>query len=120
MRPSNCVAAQLIAARTAGPVAAWGAAGPAPTHEGRMERYGWVHRQLRQEMIGDAWGRLCHFCKEPMLPGQPLDLDHHDDGKAYRGMTHRSCNRAAGARKGAAERRRKADPSIPDPRSADW
>ena len=51
-----------------------------------------------------------------MMPGQALDLDHTDDRRSYRGMTHRSCNRADGARKvnskRAAQRR--------DPRATDW
>jgi hypothetical protein len=29
-----------------------------------------------------------------MFPGQPLDLDHAPDGRRYRGVTHRHCNRS--------------------------
>lgn len=34
-----------------------------------------------------------------MLRGQPLDLDHKDDGSGWNGLCHAICNRAAGARK---------------------
>jgi hypothetical protein len=37
-----------------------------------------------------------------MLPGQPLDLDYAPDGRSYRGVTHRYCSRADGARKSLA------------------
>jgi hypothetical protein len=52
-----------------------------------------------------ALGQVCHFCGLPMLPGQPLDLDHAPDGRRYRGVTHRHCNRSDGARKALALRR---------------
>ena len=78
--------------------------------------YGRRHRNIRAELLPHAWGKLCHFCGKPMMPGQALDLDHTDDRRSYRGMTHRSCNRADGARKvnskRAAQRR--------DPRATDW
>lgn len=61
--------------------------------------YGWRHQQLRKQLLPSAYGKTCHFCGKPMLPGQPLDLDHTDDGSSYRGMAHASCNRADGARK---------------------
>jgi hypothetical protein len=51
-------------------------------------------------MRADAVGRICHFCGRPMLPGQPLDLDHAPDGRGYRGVSHASCNRSDGGRKG--------------------
>jgi len=41
-----------------------------------------------------------------MLPGQPLDLDHRDDGNGYAGWSHAHCNRSAGARLGNARRNR--------------
>jgi hypothetical protein len=40
-----------------------------------------------------------------MLPGQALDLDHTDDRAGYLGFSHRTCNRAAGARLGNQRRR---------------
>lgn len=77
--------------------------------------YGWKHRQAREQLLPYAYGRLCHFCQKPMLRGQKLDLDHTDDRTSYRGMTHASCNRAAGARKTNAARRAERDP-----KSRDW
>jgi hypothetical protein len=41
-----------------------------------------------------------------MLPGQPLDLDHNDNGIGWRGWAHAHCNRSAGARLGNARRNR--------------
>lgn len=76
---------------------------------------GWAHQKLRAQLLPHAYGKLCHFCKQPMLPGQPLDLDHTADRRSYRGMTHSSCNRADGARKTNAQRR-----AVQDPRSRDW
>ena len=63
------------------------------------------HRRLSEQMRAHALGRICHFCGLPMLPGQPLDLDHAPDGRSYRGVTHRGCNRADGARKSLAIKR---------------
>jgi hypothetical protein len=40
-----------------------------------------------------------------MLPGQPLDLDHADDGVGYQGFAHARCNRQAGAVLGNTRRR---------------
>ncbi|GAA3829031.1 endonuclease domain-containing protein [Streptomyces chiangmaiensis] len=61
--------------------------------------YGGHHQRLRRRLLAEAIGKPCHYCGEPMLEGQALDLDHNDDRTAYRGMTHASCNRSAGARK---------------------
>jgi hypothetical protein len=58
------------------------------------------HRRLSEQMRVRALGQICHFCGLPMLHGQPLDLDHAPDGRSYRGVAHRSCNRRAGALKG--------------------
>lgn len=70
-----------------------------------MSRYGPDHRALRRALLRTAWGTPCARCRQPMLPGQPLDLDHRDDGAGYLGLSHRACNCAAGARKGNAQRR---------------
>jgi hypothetical protein len=60
------------------------------------------HRRLSEQLRARAIGKVCHFCGWPMLPGQPLDLDHAPDGRRYRGVTHRHCNRSDGARKSLA------------------
>lgn len=77
-----------------------------------MSRYGHTHQKLRTNLLALAYGQPCHFCNKPMLPGQPLDLDHTDDGRSYRGMTHQACNRADGARKTNEQRA--------NPRSEAW
>jgi hypothetical protein len=69
--------------------------------------YSGPHQAIRRALLPDAYGRACHFCGRPMLPGQLLDLDHAPDGSGYRGMSHRSCNRRDGARRGAMLRRRR-------------
>ncbi len=58
---------------------------------------GWAHQQLRKNLLPKAYGKPCHHCGKPMLPGQALDLDHTRDRTSYRGMAHASCNRAEGA-----------------------
>lgn len=65
-----------------------------------MTRYGAHHRAVRRAMLPAAWGTPCARCGLPMVYGEALDLDHRDDGRGYLGMSHRSCNSAAGARKG--------------------
>jgi hypothetical protein len=40
-------------------------------------------------------------------PGDAVDLDHADDGVTYRGWSHSSCNRRAGARRGQELRRQR-------------
>lgn len=68
-------------------------------------RYGWQHQQLRKQLLPHAYGTTCHLCGHTMHPGQPLDLDHTEDGTAYRGMTHAHCNRSDGGRRGNATTR---------------
>ena len=70
-----------------------------------MTRYGPDHRALRRVLLPRAWGTPCARCGRVMQYGEPLDLDHRDDGAGYLGMSHRSCNSAAGARKGNQRRR---------------
>jgi hypothetical protein len=74
-----------------------------PTQE---RGYGWAHQKerLRVEPLVDSGRATCSRCAEPIIPGQPWDLDHFDDRSGYRGPAHRSCNRAAGAAKGNRER----------------
>jgi hypothetical protein len=69
------------------------------------QKWSGEHRRLSEQMRARALGQLCHFCGLPMLPGQPLDLDHADDGIRYRGVAHRRCNRVDGGRKSLAIQR---------------
>lgn len=79
--------------------------------------YGADHQRLRAATIDQAYGQPCTRCGQPMVKGQPLDLDHDDDRSGYRGFSHRSCNRQAGAIK--RNSRRRAD--LGEPRtSRDW
>lgn len=71
--------------------------------------YSGPHQAIRRALLPDAYGRPCPRCGFPMLPGQALDLGHTDDRAAYSGMEHARCNRQAGARKGNALRRARAD-----------
>lgn len=70
--------------------------------------YGTEHQRLRSATLASAYGTACARCGQIMIEGQALDLDHTDTRDGYRGFSHRRCNRAAGARKGNANRRRKA------------
>jgi hypothetical protein len=64
-------------------------------------KYRGQHRRLSELLRSQAYGRPCVRCGKPMLPGQPLDLDHDDENpNRYRGVAHASCNRSAGATKG--------------------
>jgi hypothetical protein len=67
--------------------------------------YQGAHQAIRRAVLPYAYGQLCHLCGQPMLPGQPLDLDHRPDGRGYRGMTHSRCNRADGGRRAKLGRR---------------
>ncbi len=51
-------------------------------------------------MLANAIGKPCVRCGLPIEAGQPVDLDHRDDGNGYRGLAHASCNRRAGAERG--------------------
>jgi hypothetical protein len=53
-------------------------------------------------MLPYAAGSTCVRCDRPILPGQPVDLDHDDGGLGYRGFAHAACNRRAGGRLGRA------------------
>lgn len=63
-------------------------------------KYGADHRALRRAGLPGAWGRPCARCGQPMLYGQPLHLDHRDDGAGYLGFSHAACNDSAGGKKG--------------------
>jgi hypothetical protein len=74
--------------------------------------YGGPHQAIRRALLPYAYGQPCPRCGRPMLPSQPLDLDHRDDRAGYLGMSHSRCNRQAGARLGNARRRAERDRSI--------
>jgi hypothetical protein len=76
-----------------------------------LNNYGPAHRRLRAAMLPFAPGSICTRCRRPIEAGQAVDLDHTDDGTAYAGWAHASCNRRAGAIKG--NRARKPRRSIP-------
>lgn len=65
----------------------------------RQQRgYDRAHETTRRRLLPHAYGRPCPLCHEPMLPGQPLDLDHTIPlavDKRSRGdrITHAHCNR---------------------------
>jgi len=81
-------------------------------------RYGRPHRAIRRQLLPYAYGTDCHLCGETMRPDQHLDLDHLPGTNRYRGMTHASCNRADGGRRGAAATHNKRSNTVP--RSRDW
>ena len=64
------------------------------------------HRHAKARLAALATmrdGQACCRCGRPMRRAYShlLDLDHNDhDPTTYRGLAHRSCNRAAGAVKG--------------------
>jgi hypothetical protein len=75
--------------------------------------YGGAHQAIRRALAPYVPGSRCWRCSLPILPGQPWDLGHDDDNPAvYRGPEHARCSRAAGARKGNARRRARADRRI--------
>jgi hypothetical protein len=80
--------------------------------------YGYQHQRLRNTQLAKAYGTACTRCGQVMVEGQALDLDHTDTRDGYRGFSHRKCNRAAGARKGNANRRRNAPTNANT--SRDW
>lgn len=63
--------------------------------------YGTEHQRARRQLLPYAYGQPCTRCGQPLQPGQPLHLDHNDTRTGYLGFAHASCNRRAGARKGA-------------------
>lgn len=82
-----------------------------PTPGGTTARgYGSDHRAERARWVPKVkrGGVLCANpeCGQPIEPGEPWDLGHNDDRTAWRGPEHQDCNRADGARKRNAGRRR--------------
>jgi hypothetical protein len=66
--------------------------------------YGAAHRSMRAQYarLVEAGGATCARCHRPISAGEPFDLDHSPDRTSYLGVSHRRCNRVAGARNGAA------------------
>src|SRR4029077_8070238 len=63
-----------------------------------VARYGEGHRKVRRRWAPKVRaGKVdCARCYQPILPGEPWDLDHDDAGgdRDYLGPSHRRCNRA--------------------------
>jgi hypothetical protein len=74
----------------------------------RKQRYRGAHDRLRRQWAlqvaaGNAYCARCGFL---VVPGEDFDVDHVDGSlNQYLGVSHSSCNRRAGARRGAALRR---------------
>ena len=72
-----------------------------------VEKYGHRsgHRRLRAgwRPIVARGGVLCARCGLPIIPSEPFDLDHADDGRGYLGDSHRRCNRATAGRRAKPE-----------------
>jgi hypothetical protein len=58
--------------------------------------YGSSHQRARKFYLSQLVDgeTECHWCGNTMYRSQPLDLDHTDDRKGYRGLAHAWCNRA--------------------------
>ena len=74
--------------------------------DGVVSRYGPEHRALRRRLLRHAVGSECVRCGSLIRAGEPVDLDHTDDGAAWLGLAHATCNRRAGAVKGNRQRGR--------------
>src|SRR5262249_20893063 len=75
----------------------------------KPSRYGWRHRRERKRVatVVEAGRAICSRCGLAIFAGTEWDLDHDDYADGWVGPAHRSCNRAAGGRKGAKRRRRR-------------
>lgn len=69
--------------------------------------YDGEHQAVRRALLAVASpADPCWRCGRPLGPyPELLDLGHRDDGPGWAGLEHRTCSRAAGARKGNARRR---------------
>ena len=52
-----------------------------------MTGYGGQHQATRKAWLPYAAGSACARCGRPILPGQPVDLDHADDRVTYLGWS---------------------------------
>jgi hypothetical protein len=68
--------------------------------------YGVEHQAERERWrpVVEAGEAVCSRCHSGIAPDVEWDLDHHDDRSGWSGPAHATCNRAAGARKGNAQR----------------
>jgi hypothetical protein len=87
--------------------------------------YGWQHQKIRQQWAPlVAAGQVnCARCGRPIPPGTAWDLGHDDhDRSRYTGPEHMTCNRTAGARKGAriTNARRRFTPAVRIPEHLRW
>lgn len=59
-------------------------------------RYGHSHQEIRRQLERQVASGIvtCARCGDPIIPGEPWDLDHDDNGGGYLGPSHRACNRA--------------------------
>jgi hypothetical protein len=91
---------------------------------GATSRGGWGHRhQQRRAAIAplvNAGKATCARCGEPIHAGEPWHLDHTDTRDGYLGVSHASCNLAAGAQKVNRSRRHPPDVEQPYRWSQRW
>jgi hypothetical protein len=76
--------------------------------------YGSQHITLRKQAVRlvESGQGVCVRCGLPIPPGTAFDLDHDETRASYLGVSHRTCNRRAGGKNGAAvtnARRRPSD-----------
>jgi hypothetical protein len=74
----------------------------------RKPQYRAAHDRLRRhwELQVEAGNAYCARCGFLIVAGESFDVDHEDGSLSeYLGVSHSSCNRRAGARRGAALRR---------------
>lgn len=68
-----------------------------------MTAYDYDHQKRREALLPLAYNTPCALCRELMLRGQELDLDHStplmvDRRSKGDRIVHASCNRRAGAK----------------------
>jgi hypothetical protein len=74
----------------------------------RKPQYRAAHDRLRRQwaLQVEAGNAYCARCGFLIVAGESFDVDHEDGSLSeYLGVSHASCNRRAGARRGAALRR---------------